>query len=108
MNDDFHDVYKRRLARFSIEPKSTAERKKMIVKEIVDEETWDEWLKNDNLIVSKIFSWLWKEIELDEIYENDVDAKIQEEFDMYFHHQIERNDQSNKKWLRTMFFSLTQ
>ncbi len=41
-------------------------------------------------------------------HETGIDDMLIEEFDMYLHHQRERNEQFNKRWLRTMFYSLSQ
>ncbi len=41
-------------------------------------------------------------------HETGIDDMFIEEFDMYLHHQRERNEQFNKRWLRTMFYSLSQ
>ncbi len=45
---------------------------------------------------------------IEEFYEFEIENLIEEEFDLYFHHQCEQNEQSNKDWLQTMYFSLTQ
>jgi hypothetical protein len=50
---------------------------------------------------------LWEKIKFENVHESDIELKIQKKFDMYLHHQIKRNKQSNKRWLRIMFYSLT-
>ena len=45
---------------------------------------------------------------IEEFYEFEIENLIKEEFDLYLHHQCEWNEQSNKDWLWTMYFFLTQ
>ncbi len=45
---------------------------------------------------------------IEEFYKFEIENLIEEEFDLYLHHQCEWNEQSNKDWLQTMYFSLTQ
>lgn len=106
--DDYHGVYSQRQIRMNIEPRPTTDQKKMIVSEIAGPGAWDEWHETGNLIAPKMFSWLWDGVDCADGHEEGIGQEIQEEFDMYLHHQAERTGQSNKGWLRTMFFSLTQ
>ena len=41
-------------------------------------------------------------------HETGIEDMLIEEFDMYLHHQRERNEQFNKRRLRIMFYSLSQ
>ena len=55
-----------------------------------------------------MFSWLWEGVTVQGVYEPGVGGLIDDEFDMYLHHQTEKNGMPNRGWLRTMFYSLTQ
>ena len=65
-------------------------------------------MKDENLIVKDMFDWLWKGIKSKDEVETGIGDLILEEFDIYQWHQRERNGQSNRGWLRTMYYSLTQ
>lgn len=55
-----------------------------------------------------MFAWLWDDVEFNKKHESNIDDLIVVEFDLYLHHQRERNSQSNKSWLWSIFYSLTQ
>jgi len=55
-----------------------------------------------------MFAWLWVGIDVEGDKEPGIGGQIAQEFEMYLHHQGERNAQPNKGWLRTMSYSLTQ
>ena len=55
-----------------------------------------------------MFDWLFVGLIDGHTYKKGVSDIINTEFHMYLHHQTERNGATNKGWLRTMFYSLTQ
>lgn len=59
-------------------------------------------------VVSNMFTWLWNGISIGDNREEGIGDLIADEFNMYLHHQGERNGIPNKGWLRTIFYSLTQ
>ena len=107
IENDLHDVYAKRSMRKSIVYQSSVHQVKIIINEIEKSEIWVNWQKNKNLLVQKMFLWLWDEITSDEQHVKSIDDMIIKEFNMYLHHQRQRNDQSNKKWLHIMFYFLS-
>ncbi len=63
---------------------------------------------NENLLIQDMFVWLWAKIDSKKEHEMSIDNMILKKFDMCLYHQHERNDQLNKSWLKTMFYSLSQ
>lgn len=55
-----------------------------------------------------MFDWLWTGAGWGETNEAGIGALIDHEFNMYLHHQAQRNLSPNCVWLRTMVHSLTQ
>ena len=84
------------------------EKAKAIVEEAVGGGAWSRWEDEGNLIVNDLFSWLWDGVTTDAQHESGIGEMIDEEFDMYLHHQRDRNGKPNYGWLRVMFYSLTQ
>ncbi len=70
--------------------------------------TWAKWKTNENLLIQNMFVWLWVEIDSEREHKMSINNIILKKFDMYLYHQRERNDQSNKEWLRMMFYFLNQ
>jgi hypothetical protein len=108
VEDDLHGVYAKRPVRKSIACQPSVRQAEIIVEEIGGPGAWVDWQKNGNLLVQEMFLWLWDGITSDGQHEKGIGDMIIEEFDMYLHHQRQRNGQSNKGWLRTMFYSLSQ
>ncbi len=87
------------------------QRQKMIIFKLAA--IWDQEISVFNLqnVLKILHLKLFKEKHFLEII-NRIYAIIEliiEEFDLYLYHQWERNEQStNKRWLRTMFYFLTQ
>ncbi len=63
---------------------------------------------NENLLIQNMFVWLWVEIDSEKEHETIINNMILKKFDMYLYHQREWNNQSNKEWLRMMFYFLSQ
>ncbi|MCJ1396607.1 hypothetical protein MMC18_009498 [Xylographa bjoerkii] len=105
---DDHGVFKNRTIINSLLHHVSDSRAKTIVNDLGGSGTWRAWQEEGNLLLPGMFSWLWGGIEYNGKHEAGVGELIDQEFDMYLHHQTERNAQPNKGWLRTMFFSLTQ
>ncbi len=108
IESDDHDVYAKCFIKSSFLKSSEFDWAKAIINEIAESSTWDNWVETENLIVKNVFSWLWNEMMIEEFYEFKIENLIEEEFDLYLYHQCERNEQSNKDWLQTMYFFLTQ
>ncbi len=108
IKDDLHDVYAKWMIRQSIVFRSSAIQVEVIVNEIDELKTWAKWKTNENLLIQNMFVWLWAEIDSEKEHKTSIDDMILKKFDMYLYHQRERNDQSNKEWLRTMFYFLSQ
>lgn len=71
-------------------------------------DAWTTWETTGNLIVYDMFSWLFDGVTIDGKLERGIKDLIDEEFNMYLHHQREVNGESNRGWLRIMYFGLTQ
>jgi hypothetical protein len=82
--------------------------RKMVIVSEVSKGGWEEWSVGGNNIADGMFTWLWDGITLQGQHEPGIGDLIDQEFDMYMHHQCERNGAPNKGWLRTMFYSLIQ
>ncbi len=108
VEDDDHGVYACRAIRKNLMPELTVGQAAAIVDEIGGLGAWATWHEEGNLIVQEMFAWLWAGVEFDGKHEPGIGDLITKEFDLYLHHQRERNAQSNKGWLRTMFYSLSQ
>ncbi len=108
IESDDHDVYAKRSIKSSLLRLSEFNQAKTIINEIVESLTWNNWVEIENLIMKDVFSWLWNEMMIEKFYEFKIKNLIKEEFNLYLHHQCEQNEQLNKDWLRTMYFSLTQ
>ncbi len=108
VEDDLHGVYAKRTVRKSIASRPSAKQAEAIVNEIGGPGAWAEWETNGNLLIQDMFVWLWAGVDSEGEHEAGIGDMILEEFDMYLYHQRERNGQSNKGWLRTMFYSLSQ
>ena len=103
-----YDVYAKHSIKSSFLKSSEFNWAKAIINKIAEFSTWDNWVKTENLIIKDVFSWLWNKIIIEKFYEFEIKNLIEEEFNLYFHHQCEWNEQLNKDWLRTMYFFLTQ
>lgn len=80
-----------------------------IVADITQEKSaWDKWVEDGNIVVPNLFTWLWEGTAFEEGFESGIGSLIDDEFDMYQHHQRNINGKPNKGWLRTMMYSLTQ
>jgi hypothetical protein len=65
-------------------------------------------MRDGNLIIKGMFTWLWEGVEVDGHLEGGIGDLIDQEFEMYSHHQRKVNGNPNRGWLRTMMYSLTQ
>ena len=108
IEDDKHGVYAFRPVRSTLSSIITESDARGIINEIAGLGAWESWHETGNLVVSGLFSWLWEGIATQDRHIEGVGGLITEEFDMYLHHQAERNGVSNKGWLRTMYHSITQ
>ncbi len=108
IKDDLHDVYMKWMIRKSIVFKSSIKQVEIIVNEINKSRIWAKWEMNKNLLIQNMFVWLWAEIDSKKEYKTSIDNMILKKFNMYFYHQREWYNQSNKSWLRTMFYLLSQ
>ena len=88
-------------------PLQTSQAQK-VVEIIAGPGAWEAWERDGNLIVKNLFGWLWDGVDDGDEHESGIGDLIMEEFDMYLHHQQERNGRSNRGWLRTMYYSLIQ
>ena len=97
-------MYEFRALRSTLLTSLTTKRARMIVKKIASSKTWKTWIEIDNLLILDLFFWLWIDVKR----EAKIEDLIDQEFDLYLYHQVERNDQFNKNWLRTMCYELIQ
>jgi len=108
VEDDNHGVYARRRVRRNLFAPLSDELAETIVEEIGGLGAWERWHTDGNLLIQQMFAWLWDGVTVAGEHEGGIRDLIDEEFDLYLYHQRERNGQSNKGWLRTMFYSLCQ
>ena len=108
IKDDLHDVYAKRAIRQSIVSKSSVKQVKVIVNKIDESRIWAKWKMNENLLIQDMFVWLWAEIDSKKKHEMSINDMILKKFDIYLYYQREWNDQSNKSWLKMMFYFLNQ
>lgn len=74
-----------------------------------DVNSWSTWKEEGTLTLENMFTWLEHgETADDAIFEPGIQDLIEDEFNMYLHHQRRINNNSNNGWLRTMFHDLTQ
>ena len=106
-NDDL-DVYQYRSKFWQLLQSLSLKMTQSIVVELIDDDAWDKWESNENLVIRDMFSWLWKSIVMNEDRKTEINDLIQKKFDIYLHHQRERNEKSNYDWLRIMLYSLIQ
>ena len=107
-NDELGCFSKRAANETLIEPLGALQAQ-LIVDEYAGPGSWDTWMQDGNIIADNLFEWLWSGVHDENgVLETGIGTLIHEEFDMYLHHQQRRNGQSNRGWLRTMYYSLTQ
>ncbi|KAL8788068.1 MAG: hypothetical protein Q9195_007482 [Heterodermia aff. obscurata] len=80
----------------------------VIVAELARPDAWAQWKQDGNLIINGLFDWLWTGTSLGGSIETGIGDMMAEEFDVYLHHQRERNGKPNYGWCRTMIYSLSQ
>lgn len=69
---------------------------------------WTTLETTGNLIVDGMFSWLFNGVDVDGKHEPGIEDLIDEAFKMYLHHRREVNGESNRGWLRIMYFGWTR
>ena len=104
VDDDALGIYATRPNRESLLCPIMDNTSRRLVDMIAGEGSFDMWGKEGTLIVNHLFGWLCKGLDM----EPGIATELLEEFDMYEYHQRERNGTSNKGWLRTMVYSLSQ
>ncbi|MCJ1412158.1 hypothetical protein MMC19_006250 [Ptychographa xylographoides] len=108
LEDDSLGIYAFHPRKITLLAPLTMPIRQLIVAEIAGPGAWGTWGDTGNIIAGGIFKWLWDGETFGGVHEPGIGNLMDEEFDMYLHHQRERNGQPNKGWLRTMFYSLTQ
>ncbi len=108
IEDDLHDVYTKWVIRQSIVSRSSVKQVKVIVNEIDESRVWAKWKTNENLLIQDMFIWLWAKIDREKEHKMSINNMILKKFDIYLYYQREWNDQSNKSWLKMMFYFLNQ
>ena len=65
---------------------------KTLIDDIVGPGAWDAWHTNGNIIVKSLFDWVWEGVKMGDVVESGIGSLIDEEFDVYHHHQRQRNE----------------
>ncbi|KAG7007172.1 hypothetical protein G7Y79_00011g030700 [Physcia stellaris] len=103
-----HGVYQHRSRRKSLFFDLQQGRAASLLEELVGENSWAEWQRTGSLTIKGLFNWLCEGAAWNGKKEPGIGPLIDYEFDMYLHHQAQRNGSPNYGWLRTMAHSLIQ
>ena len=102
--EDELGVYAIRPVRTSLLRTISEDRARILVDEMIGAVSWKICCDEGN----RMFHWLWRGIRIGETVETGIGDLIDEGFEIYVWHQAQRNNRTNKGWLRTMYHSLTQ
>lgn len=90
--DDELGIYARLPVTVTLMVPISDRRAAQILDEIGVDGTWDAWVADGNIIIDEMFAWLWEGVEMEEgNVEGGIGELIEEDFQIYLHHQRERN-----------------